>query len=186
MEDAKLLQLLLDRPDRGMEELMDQYLSLVWAVVKGRAGSLCSTQDLEECVSDVFTQFYRQRETIDPNRGSVKGYLCSIARRRATDLYRKAAGTPSPLSLDDEILSNSLPIRDEYFTEEGRRQVVEAIRGLDEPDREIIVRKFYFREPSKSIAQRLGMSVPAVDTRTHRALKKLRDRLEEQDETGSV
>ncbi|MBQ7060184.1 MAG: RNA polymerase subunit sigma-24, partial [Clostridia bacterium] len=49
-----------------------------------------------------------------------------------------------------------------------------AINGLGEPDREIVVRKYFLNEPSKSIAKRLDMSVSAVDTRTHRALKKLK------------
>lgn len=39
---------------------------------------------------------------------------------------------------------------------------------------EIIVRKYYLLESSKEIADRLQISVNAVDIRIHRALKKLK------------
>jgi len=48
---------------------------------------------------------------------------------------------------------------------------------LGEPDHEILIRKFYLLQPSKVIAEKMGMSVSAVDTRTHRAIAKLRDML---------
>ena len=36
------------------------------------------------------------------------------------------------------------------------------------------LRKYFFRQPSAAVAKEMGMTVSAVDTRTHRALKKLR------------
>ena len=48
---------------------------------------------------------------------------------------------------------------------------------LSKPDREIIVRKFILGQSSKEIAAILGLSVSNVDTRTHRAIKKLKKEL---------
>ena len=54
---------------------------------------------------------------------------------------------------------------------------MDAVKGLGEPDSEIIIRKFYLGESSKQISDRLSMTVSAIDTRTSRALKKLRTKI---------
>ena len=41
-------------------------------------------------------------------------------------------------------------------------------------DSSILIRKYYLGQSSKTIAEELGMSVSNVDTRTHRAIMKLR------------
>jgi RNA polymerase sigma-70 factor (ECF subfamily) len=56
--------------------------------------------------------------------------------------------------------------------------VFSAIEALGEPDSSIIFRKYYYGESSETIAKRLNMTESAVNTRTHRALKKLRELLE--------
>ena len=62
---------------------------------------------------------------------------------------------------------------------ELRRVVLDEVKSLGEPDREILLRKFYLGEPSKEIAVRLGLTTANVDTRTHRAVEKLRKKLKE-------
>ena len=53
MEDTKLLRLLHKDPNAGMEQLMNQYAGLVYAVVRGRlADSLYVSSDIEDCVAD--------------------------------------------------------------------------------------------------------------------------------------
>ena len=57
MEDIKLLWLLHQNPSAGMEQLMNQYLGLVYAVVKGKLlDSVCPSSDVEDCVADVFSE----------------------------------------------------------------------------------------------------------------------------------
>ena len=60
---------------------------------------------------------------------------------------------------------------------EERRQLLETIRSLGEPDSQIIFRRYYFGQKSKEIAADLGMTPGAVDTRLSRALGKLRSML---------
>ena len=74
-------------------------------------------------------------------------------------------------------VADDTDIEQGYIDKELRKQLVEAIKSLGEPDSEIIVRKFYFGESSKQISERLAMTVSAIDTRASRALKKLRTRI---------
>ena len=76
MEDKKLLRLLHKDPNAGMEQLLNQYTGLVYAVVKSKLdGSFYVSSDLEDCVADVFSKFYTELADYDPAKSSIK---CSI------------------------------------------------------------------------------------------------------------
>ena len=71
-------------------------------------------------------------------------------------------------------VADDVMIDSELADEELRREVIRAVEDLGEPDSSIIFRKYYYGESSKEIAKATGLSVSNVDTRTHRALNKLR------------
>lgn len=180
MRDDELLQLIETDPEAGMKLLTDRYAGLVFSVVRGKMQGFCDT-DVESCVSDVFSDFYLGRGNIDPERGSIKAWLCVIAKRKAIDCLRARAKEQGNVSLDDEQtavqVTDTFSVEGDFEDREQRKALLQAIRDLGEPDHEILVRKFYLSQPSKVIAEKMGMSVSAVDTRTHRAIAKLRDKL---------
>ena len=177
MEDAKLLRLIRKDPSAGMEQLMDQYAGLIYAVVRGRlAGSYCLSTDIEDCVADVFCEFYAELDRYDPTLSSIKSYLCVLARHKAIDLLRKRARQSGDISLDGEVqIADDIDIESELEESELRREVFDAINALGEPDTSIIIRKYYLGESSAEIAKALDLTVSNVDTRAHRALNKLRN-----------
>lgn len=183
MYDSELVKILRKDPNRGLTLLMEQYTGLVCAVIRGKfAGFTCfSAEDTEECISDVFCEFYNNSDKFDPEKGSVKTLLCAIAKNKAVDAIRKRASLSEQISIDDEenglALSDEFLLEEEIITEELKKTLIAEINSLGEPDREIIVRKFYFAESSRSIASRLGLTVSNVDTRAHRALKRLKEKL---------
>ena len=183
MYDNELIKMLRDDPNHGLKFLMQKYTGLVCAVIKGKfaAFSCFSAEDIEECISDVFCEFYNNIEKFDSEKGSVKTLLCAIAKNKAIDKIRKCSTISEQISIDDEEsgmqFADDFLLEDELITEEFKDTLISEINALGEPDREIIVRKFYFAETSKSIAKKLGITVSTVDTRAHRALKKLKEKL---------
>lgn len=179
MDDNKLLRLLHKDPNAGMEQLMNQYTGLVYAVVKSKlADSYYLSSDIEDCVADVFSKFYTGLSDYDPAISSIKSYLCVIARNHAINVSKRRSIQQGTVSLDDEDyllqVADDVLIDSELEENELRREVIKAVEGLGEPDSGIIFRKFYYGESSKDIAKAIGMTVSNVDTRTHRALNKLR------------
>lgn len=170
MDDATLLVLLKRRPEAGMKQLMEQYAPLVYAVVKGKLSvpPFCRA-DIEACTADAFSEFYLALDSYRPGKGSIRSWLCAIARHNAVDMLRKSGKT---VTLKEDVLFETDMAEDVL-----RAQLLEAVRALEQPDREILLRKYYLGEPSKDIAARLGMTVSAVDTRSHRAVERLRKRL---------
>lgn len=180
MDEQKLLRLLRKDPNRGMEKLIEAYAGLVYAVIARVIGNPRDfTSEIEGCAADVFSEFYMNLEQYDPTQSSIKTWLCVIARNNAVDLLRKADKNRRCVSLDDgdmciPIGADKTP-EEALLEEELRRRVLMAVNDLGEPDRTIILRKFFYRQPSRQIAQDLGMTVSNVDTRTHRAIGKLKN-----------
>lgn len=175
MRDDEILALLRENPEKGLKTLAAQYGGLVYAVCRQNLGG-ASSADIEDCAAGVFAEFYLELDKYDPSKGSVKAWLCTIARHNALDAARK---TKEALPLDEEILSEERTVESELEESELRRAVLSEVKSLPEPDREILLRKFYLGESSKEIAARLKISVSNVDTRTSRAVERLRKRLEE-------
>ena len=179
MDDKKLLKLLHKDPNAAMEQLINQYASIVYAVVKGKLRLSCyASSDIEDCVADVFSEFSLDISKYDPKKSNIKSYLCVLARNNAIDILRKRDKQRDELSLDIEYnilqISDDFEIESEIEEKELLYEVIDAIKNLGEPDASIIFRKFYYGETSKEIASAIGLSVSNVDTRAHRALNKLR------------
>lgn len=178
MNDKKLLKLIKSDANEGMYRLISQYSGLVFTIVRGRLSDVCSSAEIEDCVSEVFIKFYR---SLDAYRGdaSVKTYIGVIAKNTAAGYARSAANT---VELNDEALVADFSVQgdidDALDEKQLARKLIDEIRALGKPDSEILIRKYYLEQSSKSIAKALGMSVQNVDTRTHRAITKLKSRLE--------
>lgn len=179
--DTELLLLLRESPDRGMEECVLRYSGLLYHIVRGRLqGTAFSEEDLEDCIADTFLEFWKSLGRFDGSKGSIKAWLAAIAGNNARDLVRKRQNEALSVSLQDEDAAepaDDYSLEGDFETKEQRAELLAAVRSLESPDREIIIRKFYLQQSSKEIAEALSLSVSNVDTRTHRAVQKLRERL---------
>jgi len=184
IKDEKLLRLLRKNSKAGMNLLIENYGALAAAIVRSRISSVCNEYDVEECVAEVFAELYEQRAGIDLNRGSLKGYISLIARRRAIDRFNAAVKEINRTAeLDDacnDIVSdeNSSPER-AAIRREMRRTLLKEVERLGIPDSEILFRRYFLEQPLNDIADALGMKRPAVSKRIERSLAKLRIIMEE-------
>ena len=178
MEDKKLLRLLKKDPCKGMEQMMSLYSALLYTVVKGKLqGSYYISSDVEDLVADTFSEFFLELDRYDPSVSSIKSYLCVLARHNAADLLRKRQKQRAEIPIEEAELSGQMVIdsfiESELAEKELRQAVMAEIRLLGHPDADILWRKYYLCQSAKEIAEALDLSVSAVDTRTHRAVKKL-------------
>lgn len=177
LDDQKLYSLLTTNPGKGLAKVMDRYLAYVYTIVAGRLSGVCPGEDIEECVSDVFYEFYRTRAQIDLGKGSLKAYLAVLSKRRAIDAYRRLRRTADKLSLDESayyLEAAGASVEQQVVNKESADRIVQGIKGLGEPDSQIIIRKFYFGQTSKVIAQALGLKENTVNKKVSRGLEKLK------------
>ena len=182
--DKKLLELIKKHPNRGMNLLMNEYGGLVFYVVQKRLQN--NMNDIEECVSDVFIDFYSNINAVDFNKGSIKAFLVTIATRRAIDTYRRNSVHQEVYSLDDEHSFTEYMLPKENNNPEeltiqknDEDRLLQAVEGLGEPDSQILYRRYFMQQSVKEIAETLGMKSNSVSKRITRALSVLEERLGE-------
>ena len=132
----------------------------------------------EELVQEVFTRVWRHADQFDPSRATFRTWLYGIARNAIIDQKRRAAVRPSLSahaadpdergSLDAELEQALL-----------RWQVSAALDRLT-PEHRQVIRLAHFQGLSmREIAERTGLPVGTVKSRTWYALRSLRLVLEE-------
>ena len=89
MTQEKILARLAAEPEEGMKLIMRLYTGLMCTVCRGILGSGASPQDVEDCVSAAFARFWFSRESYDPQRCGLSGWLCIIAKRQCIDMPRR-------------------------------------------------------------------------------------------------
>ena len=177
MSDKEILDLLEDDPSEGLRELIETYSSFVYTIVYSKLRSVLAADDIEEMVSFVFSRVYEKRTDIDLKRGSLKGYLSTLAKRMSIDEYRRHIARVSMVEMTDEIAAVTADATDMQENVERRlaqQAVVDALKRLEQTDRDVLVRRYYYNQKSAEIARTMHMSDAAVRKRLSRAVDKLR------------
>ena len=120
---------------------------------------------------------YGKKNTDKIIEGKLKGYLCSIARTKTLDklYYIKEP----PLDIDDMQLEDDFYVEDIAEANETANILQQLISEIPEPDREILIRYYYYRQTAPQIAEKLRMKLPTVKSKLKRTREKLRRKLAE-------
>ena len=134
----------------------------------------------EDLVQETFVRLWQSAGRFDPSRGSAGAFAFTIAKRAAIDTLRRAAARPRLVAaVPDEALGMSAA--DESIVERVADEflVREALENLSSKHREVITMGFDEDLADGQIADRLGVPVGTVRSRTYYALRALRLELEE-------
>ena len=176
LNDEKIMTAIRNRSEVAINEAIDKYSKLLWSVAGRTLNNIGSVQDIEECVADTFIYLWENPHKFDSSRGKLKSWLSIIARTKAIDRCREIARTRT-ISLESTLLAGDLGIVDDMIQEETRRVLIAAVNALGEPDREILVRRYYYEQKPKEIALALNLSVKQVNNRLYQTKQKLREAL---------
>lgn len=171
MEESEALERLQKGEEQALEWLIDRYAPYVNTVVYNIIGGVVLPGDVEEASADVFLVLWRNAEKIQP--GKVKAYLGAAARNKAREKLR---GLGRTLPLEEDALVMDHP---EHQLE--RKEQAELVRGaveaMEQTDREIFLRHYYYFQPLAQIGSELDMNLSTVKTRLRRGREKLKEEL---------
>ncbi len=176
VSDNELIKIILKKPEKGLDVLIDKYGGLIYTIVKSKISNL---EDIEECVSDVFYDFYKNAAAFDEEKASLKTYLAVIAKRKAIDFYRKTSKNEK-IYIDDafeQISDEKYNVESEVISEETSNLLIKEIKELGKPDSEIFIRKYFFGESTKIISKALNIKENTIDKKISRGLVKLKKAL---------
>ena len=177
MTEKQMLTGLIAGDERTLDAAISAYSRLLWSIARAVLRNIGTTQDMEKCVADAFIQLWKSSASLSESHGNVKSWLCVVAKSRAIDRYRKIV-QKSEIALDEQIALCGIEIADQTLDAVLQRELIAAIQALGEPDREIIMRRFYYRQKPKEISLALDLPIRQVENKIFRAKQKLRAQLE--------
>lgn len=183
MED-KIVELLRNQDERGIELLAEQYEKLIRYIAVTILGS--RETEVEECINDVYLKVWKNGAGYDYQKASFKTYLKAITRNTALNYLRKLQRLEELHGYDaeeDSIQEEYIDYRQNVEQKIIQKEEVEVLNrvlaSLRKKDKELVLRRFYYLQSTKQIAQVMGMSENAVDSKISRLRKKIRKSYEE-------
>ena len=132
----------------------------------------------EEVVQDVFTRLWRTPEKFDPNRGSLRSYLCTQAHSRSVDQVRSDtarrrrdhydSSRESRIAVDLETTVTNLLIGEQVRT---------ALSTLASRERDVIELAYFQGLTYVEVAQFLDEPEGTIKSRIRSGLKNLHSKL---------
>ena len=136
----------------------------------------------EDLVQETFVRVWRSAPRYDPERGTVRTFVLTLARRAAVDLWRRQRG-PAPMALDGvdrEDVSGNEAFQHLVL----RLDVRDALDALSPAHREVLELQFDRDLTQAQVAARLGIPLGTVKSRTLYALRALAHELREREIFG--
>lgn len=186
-EEKEWLGLLHSSPEEGMAHVIDAYAPAVKTICSNILRS-AGSDSVEDAMEDTFIRLWEHVRAEKKIHTSLKSYLYQIARNVSLDMLRKYK-RDSHMSLDtsqeewgiEEVLGQIIPsTEDSFFWKQRERQLHRAVAALAEPDRSIILLRYFYYYKVRQIANLLGLEEDNVESRIRRGLKKLQKTLSEQ------
>ena len=181
--DDELINTIAEGRTDALGVLYDRYGGPSYALALRILGD---REAAEEVVQDAFVAVWRSAESFDPGNGRLYSWLLKITRNRAIDeLRRRGSPARNPNARGRSSEGEADPAQDQEAPEAARaselRSVVGgALEGLPRDQREVLEMAYMRGWSQREIAERTGIPLGTVKTRTRLALKKLRNVLEPQ------
>jgi RNA polymerase sigma-70 factor (ECF subfamily) len=159
--------------DRDVERLFNDHAQALFGFLAYRTGDRVLAEDL---VAETFERAVRGRRRFDRRKASEKTWLYAIALNCLRDHQRRAGAESRAMATHGAGL--------EEYHDQGleqlvhRDEVMRAVAGLPEAEREVIALRFGAGLTVPEIAKVAGEKLTTVEGRVYRALRKLRTELE--------
>ena len=144
--------------------LLDEHATDVMAVLRGAVGRA----DAEDCFQETFLAALRAYPKLSDDR-NLRGWLLTIAHRKAIDHHRANGRRPIPVAeVEEEAATVELPHEDGIWA---------AVGALPPKQRAAVALRYASDLPHAEIADALGCSPAAARRSLHEGMKRLRKEL---------
>jgi RNA polymerase sigma-70 factor, ECF subfamily len=175
--DLEIFSAIQTQQVKALDLLYDRYSKLVYSTA---AQVLNSIEEAEEVTQETFLRLWQRSEIYQPNRGSLSGFLFTMARSRSLDRLRSRQARQQKIqriqTFSDYVSDYNPPL--EFVTVKERSDLVRAaLKQLSDDDRQLLETAYYEGLSQSEIAKRDGIPLGTVKSRARQALKKLRTAL---------
>ncbi len=179
--DAALVSAMARGDQQAAARVYDRHVATVFGLALRMLGEVA---DAEEVAVDVFAQAWREAARFDGTRGSVVGWLTTIARTRSLDMIRsrkrrdRATDSAGTMLDAPAAMGEGFKRPDALVEDADRASAVSlALRALPDTQRDAIELAFFEGLTHPEVAERLREPLGTVKTRIRLGMHKLRDSL---------
>jgi RNA polymerase sigma-70 factor (ECF subfamily) len=175
-DDTNLVRRMQQRDPHALAELYDRYGRVVYALILRVVRDVGVAEDL---VQEAFLRVWNRVNGFDAQKGSIGPWLLAVARNRAIDYLRSAAGRERNSVEYEESEHPSLfcDMEKDILLSDKARIVKSAIEKLSPNYRQVIELAYFEGLSQTEMAERMGQPLGTVKTWVRTALKNLRDDL---------
>ena len=177
-DDEKIIELFFERSEQAIGELDSKYgktcHNLSYNIVNNR-------QDAEECVNDAYLGAW---DTIPPTKPNpLLSYILKIVRNISVKCYwsKKAAKRNSLYTAAMEeiegCLASSDTVEEQIEAKELARIIEEFLDTLTLENRVIFIRRYWFADSYRDIAEFVGLTEKNISVRLTRIREKMKQHL---------
>lgn len=171
MDENKRLALRLKKHDeRAFDRIMLKYTPLVSSIIHNISDGKLSKEDIEEATADTFVSLWKNVGSFDPDK--LTGYLCAIAKSKALDYLKKRRIVP--VDIDEVDIEDDHSLEEGAETKELVNELKKAVDKLGEPEREILIRYYFYYQKIEDISAYMKINPATVKVKLHRTRKKLK------------
>lgn len=128
----------------------------------------------EDVLQETLIRAWRHAETLSEQTGSIRGWMFTVARNVMTDRARARAIRPTEVA---ETASTGPVERDHADRVVDSMVALQALEHLSEDHRRVLVEIYFQGRSVAETAEQLGIPAGTVKSRSHNALKNLRELL---------
>lgn len=180
MTDDELITMLEVKDKYALEELEKKYGAYCKSIAMN---ILRSREDADECLNDTYLSVWNSIPPAQPD--DLRMYVAGITRNSAISLWRKKhAGRRGSghIELLLEELSDAAASEDHFEKLEDTLALKETfnsfLESLKPEQRRIFLKRYWYMQTVKEIAQQLDLSESKVKVTLHRTRNKLKKLLE--------
>ncbi|GAA0235354.1 sigma-70 family RNA polymerase sigma factor [Cryptosporangium japonicum] len=137
----------------------------------------------EDVVQETILQAWRKPEVMSNGKGSVRGWLLTVARNLIIDQHRAKASRPAEAA---EVVHRPPVARDHADSVVDSLAVTDALGRLAPEHRDVLVHVYFDGATLKQVAERLGVPLGTVKSRLHYGQRALRAAFADRDGEGHV
>jgi RNA polymerase sigma factor (sigma-70 family) len=174
--DARLRERLIAGDDDALAEAYDRWASLVHTLATRITYDPAAAEDITQ---DVFLRLWQEPDRYQPDRGSLRSWLCMLARSRALDwVRRRDARARYQLAAATRTAAVAQPDIDDGLMWRTEAKIVrEAVQGLPADQRDAVQLAYYQGHTYRQVAALLKIPEGTAKSRLRGALAAIADRL---------
>ncbi len=158
----------------ALKEIIDCYTGYVRTVIRNFSRGTFSEQDIDELCSDVFFSLWQHRENLDTKTG-FRSYLSAMARNAVKDRFKSVK--PPCEDISELEIPSEFSVEDAAQLHDMLRCLDKGLEQLQEKEREVFARYYFYGESTPHIAERMNISEGSIRSVLSRTRNKLKEYL---------